>query len=67
MNSFLTGQKSAKLKRVKWGRIRDMIRDTPNQAIFMYSLLFSNTLHRNADVAKLADALDLGSSSREGV
>jgi hypothetical protein len=47
--------------------MRDMVREILNRVKFVHSLLVFNALHRNADVAKLADALDLGSSSREGV
>ena len=43
-----------------------MIRDTSKKQNSCKPLYFS-VLHSNADVAKLADALDLGSSSREGV
>jgi hypothetical protein len=43
-----------------------MIRDTLQKTQFMQIYSFS-VLRRNADVAKLADALDLGSSSRKGV
>jgi hypothetical protein len=43
-----------------------MMRDIPNRMKFAHSPSLS-VLHGNADVAKLADALDLGSSSREGV
>ena len=44
-----------------------MIRDKLDQVKFVHSLLLSKYYIGNADVAKLADALDLGSSSREGV
>jgi len=40
-----------------------MIRDILNRVKFVYSHLLSIALHRNADVAKLADALDLGSKN----
>jgi hypothetical protein len=62
MNGFLEAQKSVKLKRVK--------QESPGharKARLPEVLLFSVCLRSNADVAKLADALDLGSSSREGV
>ena len=62
MNGFLEAQKSAKLKRVKLEKY-----GTPSEGPASRALLFSVCLRSNADVAKLADALDLGSSSREGV
>ena len=66
MYSFLTAQKSAKLKRVKRENTEHDTRHTQSREIRVFPFAF-DALHRNADVAKLADALDLGSSSREGV
>ena len=61
---FLRARKSAKLKRVKNRR-----HDTPlTQPGGIHASHFTlGVLPSNADAAKLADALDLGSSSREGV
>ena len=61
---FLQARKSAKLKRVRNPR-----HDTPltKPGGIHASHFTPGVLRSNADVAKLADALDLGSSSREGV
>ena len=61
---FLQARKSAKLKRVRNPR-----HDTPlTKPGGIHASHFTlGVLPSNADVAKLADALDLGSSSREGV
>jgi hypothetical protein len=66
MDRFMKAQKRAKLKRVKQGKYMAEYATYSTEANSTIHFIVSRLL-TNADVAKLADALDLGSSSRKGV